>query len=257
MLGGLGLALLAALAALSAGLYRRSLADRNTGPVARGRLVAERAGCYNCHGPGGVQGIPNPGSAGGPVPSWSGGTWMMYAQTPAEVEEWILDGIPERLRASLSHQTEVATRVIPMPAYRGRLSARELADLLAYWKAVSSYPADPPLAPAAARGRDLALATGCFGCHGPDGRGAAPNPGSFAGIIPPWDGPDFGELVRDETELREWILTGTAQRLGQHPIAGRFLSRQIIRMPAYNGHLTPTEVDDLVAYIEALRGAGN
>ena len=34
-------------------------------PVQRGRAIAERMGCFACHGPGGVQGIPNDGAKEG------------------------------------------------------------------------------------------------------------------------------------------------------------------------------------------------
>ena len=38
-------------------------------PVLRGQRVAERMGCFGCHGPGGVAGSKNPGAKGGEVPA--------------------------------------------------------------------------------------------------------------------------------------------------------------------------------------------
>ena len=82
-------------------------------------------------------------------------------------------------------------------------------------------------------GRDAAARLGCFACHGPQGRGDTPNPGSLKGHIPSWSGADFLELARDEGEIREWIREGAPRRLRDNPVAAFFLRRQAIRMPAY------------------------
>jgi len=52
-------------------------------------------------------------------------------------------------------------------------------------------------------GKDAAWRLGCFGCHGPEGRGLLANPGSFTGYVPAWDGPDYAELVHDQQEFRQ------------------------------------------------------
>ena len=80
-----------------------------------------------------------------------------------------------------------------------------------------------------------------------------PNPGSFKGVIPSWEGDDFLELVRDDEELRGWILDGGIPRLIDHPIARRFIARQVVSMPAYRGVLEDGELEALVAYIRWLR----
>jgi hypothetical protein len=51
----------------------------------RGRAVAVRMRCFGCHQAGGVAGIPNPEAKGGEVPSWSGGTWMMYNESERDI----------------------------------------------------------------------------------------------------------------------------------------------------------------------------
>jgi mono/diheme cytochrome c family protein len=215
--------------------------------VERGRRIAERLGCFACHGPGGEGGVPNPGSEEEEVPAWSGGMVMMYALNEAEIREWILDGAPRRLREQEAHEEEHERALLRMPAYRGRLSEEELNDLVAYFKAVSWF--ETPPSELAARGREVAFEKGCFGCHGPSGMGRLPNPGSFKGYIPGWDGPDFRELVRDERELEEWILEGISRRFRSNPAAQFFLKRQAIKMPAYRGHLTDEELEALKAYI--------
>ncbi|MCE9583405.1 MAG: cytochrome c [Planctomycetes bacterium] len=216
-------------------------------PAIRGEAVARKLGCFACHGAEGQGGIADPGARGGKVPGWGGPTVSSYAKNEQEIREWILDGAPRRLKeAGAAHPP-----FIPMPAYRGRLDDRELSDLVAYFTAVSGGFGDVP--EAAYEGRAIAARLGCFGCHGPSGAGGGPNPGSFKGHIPAWDGEEFLELVRDDAELREWILDGHAKRLWDNPAARHFLEGQVVQMPAYRPHLKEDEVGKLVAYIRWLR----
>lgn len=211
-------------------------------PETRGHRLAERLGCFACHGTGGTGGMPNPGSEEGEVPGWTGGAPMMYVESDAEWREWILNGHPKRKPRDPKRRDLLA-----MPAYREFLSPSELDDLVAYVRAVAG--ADKPRDPKAARGFAVAGKLGCFGCHGPGGRTGSPNPRSFKGVIPPWTGTDFAELVRDEAELRAWILDGKIARLEGHPLARFVTRRQRIAMPAYRRVLAPGEEDALVAYI--------
>jgi mono/diheme cytochrome c family protein len=103
-------------------------------------------------------------------------------------------------------------------------------------------------------GHDLAASLGCFGCHGPGGRGDTPNPGSLKGYIPSWAGADYPELVRDEAELAEWIRDGSPRRLRENPVAAFFLARQLIRMPAFGPELTDREIRQIGDYVAWLRG---
>src|SRR6185503_9765363 len=112
---------------------------------------------------------------------------------------------------------------------------RDLEDVVAYVKAVSDF--ETPKDDHAEEGRQVAVKFGCFNCHGPQGRGAMPNVRAFKGYIPAWDGPDFPELVKDDQELRDWILDGGTRRLTGNPVARWFIERQPIKMPAYRGHL--------------------
>ncbi len=215
-------------------------------PAARGARVAFRLGCPACHGPGGTGGVPNPGSEDGEVPGWTGGTPMMFVKGEAEWAEWILDGAPRRERAEPR-----PPGLLQMPAYRGFLTDAELTNLIAYLKAVSGMarPAGGP----PARGFAAASRLGCFGCHGPGGRTGSRNPRSLKGVIPPWEGSDFGDLVRDDAELRGWILDGGIPRLAGNPLARFFTGRQRIAMPAYRDVIKAGELEVLTAYLHWLR----
>jgi mono/diheme cytochrome c family protein len=223
----------------------------NLGRVQRGYEVAAQKGCFACHGPGGIKGIANPGHPEEEVPPWAGGLMTMYAQNEQELREWILDGMPKRLRDDAEQKKLRAGAVMQMPAWRGVLSARELDDVVAYVKAVGDF--EKPQEDKPEEGRKVAERVGCFGCHGPQGRGATPNARAFKGYIPSWDGVDFPELARNEGEIREWILDGGARRISGTRLGQFFLERQPIKMPAYRGHLKSDEVDRLVDYINWLR----
>lgn len=221
-----------------------------TTPAERGYRVAERMGCFNCHGPLGKSGISNPGAPEGEVPAWDGGNYMMYVASPDELREWVLLGAPKRKLGDPFYRKQVAQARIRMPAYEGFLSESELEDLIAFYRSVAWVDTPPGEASA---GRRVALKVGCFSCHGEEGRARQPNPGSFKGYIPSWQGDDFAELVRDEDELRMWVHDGGLPRLLNQPAARVFLERQRIQMPAYKDVLTNLQVDQIVAYIKWLR----
>ena len=226
--------------------------ERNVGPVQRGWTVAERHGCFNCHGPGGRTGQEDPGDGIGGVPTFTRDDLEGYAKNEQEIREWILDGVPERLRVPPSEEPGPGeAALIRMPAFRGVLTDAEVDDLVAYVKAVGDV--ETPAEPRAEKGRQAAERLGCFGCHGPQGRGNPPNPRSLKGYIPAWDGPDFPELARDDAEIVEWILDGRPRRLQEDPLARRFLDRQVVQMPAYRGRIAPGDVEDVVHYIRWLR----
>ncbi|MBI4575650.1 MAG: c-type cytochrome [Planctomycetes bacterium] len=222
--------------------------------VMRGERLAWRLGCLGCHGPGGRGGVANPGSADLEIPAWEGG---LHAGGEGEIREWILYGLPRRRwegDVPPARAVEGAAQPAPplaMPPYEGRLDEAELGDLVAYVAAVGQ--AVEALPEAARAGYLAASRLGCFGCHGPGGRGGASNPGSFKGYIPAWDGPDHGELVLDEGELRAWILDGRIPRLEANPVARYFMRRQALQMPAYGKSIEEDDLDALVVYIQYLR----
>ncbi|HEY6553570.1 MAG TPA: c-type cytochrome [Vicinamibacteria bacterium] len=244
-----------ALSALALGvigfLGLRAWRAKDRGLVHRGWVLAESHGCFTCHGPGGHRGAPNPGHGLEDVPPWSGGLTAMYADSEAEIREWIQDGVTKRVRADPEQMKMRAGAAIAMPPYGDVLAESDIAALVAYVKAVSDF--EKPEDAKAEAGRQVALQYGCFSCHGPQGRGAIDNPGSLKGYVPGFDGPDYLDLVRGEGEAREWILDGRPRRLRASRLARFFMDRQKVPMPAYRDHLTDAEVDALLAYIRWLR----
>ena len=235
---------LLAIAGLGAVAWWRS---HDVGPAQRGARLAAESGCLGCHGPGGRLADPDGTLGVGPVPTFDHDDVTSYAKSEAEIREWILNGKPRRLVEEESGEPEPLLR---MPAWRDRLSSREVDQLVAYVRAVSDF--DPVPEPAAA-GRDTAARLGCFACHGPQGRFDTPNPGSLKGHIPSWTGRDFAELARDDGEIREWIRDGSPRRLRENPVAAFFLRRQAVRMPAFGDRASDEDVARIVAYIRWLR----
>ena len=142
----------------------------------------------------------------------------MFVKSEQDIREWILYGVPRsqaERHASDGHRT-----LVPMPSYERELDAGQLEDLVAYVLAVSGWRDEIP--DAAYEGRKIATRLGCFGCHGPSGMGGVANPGSYKGHIPPWTGHEYAELVRDEGELREWILEGKIERSLEQPACPLF-----------------------------------
>lgn len=219
-------------------------------PAERGRRLAERAGCFACHGPEGRGGVPNPGRVDRTVPGFTGDV-MMFARDSGALREWIADGVPAARARSISWREQRDRGALRMPAFRRRLSPRQIGDLVAFVEASAGRP-EPP-APLARRGLERAQALGCTGCHGAGGRLERPNPGSFRGYVPAWDGRDFPELVRGRQEFQEWVERGVSGRFERNPAARLFLARGAVKMPAFARHLAPGDTDALWAYITWLR----
>jgi len=251
---GRGVAAILVVAVIAAVALARHLREPRLTPELRGQQLAARLGCFGCHGPGGTGGVANPLSDEKEVPAWDGGTAMMYVESEEEIREWIWDGRPRRLAqrdggrgVGAGEPDSLPTLPLRMPAYSDVLSERELGDLVAYYKAVADY---GPMPQDARAGYRAAQRLGCFGCHGPGGLLGASNPRAFKGYIPPWRGGDFAELVKDDDELRAWILDGRIERFEKNPLARHFTRRQLVGMPAYRDVLAEGELDALVAYID-------
>ena len=218
-------------------------------PAERGYYVALENGCFSCHGPDGIGGVDNPGSDDEEVPGFAEGMPMMWASSEDELRAYILDGAPARKLDDPEYRAEIDDWLLVMPAYRGYLTDAEVDDLVAYIGAVSGLiaPLDDEVA---AYGQELAYELGCFACHGPMGAGGVRNPGSLKGYIPGWWGHDYRDLVRDEEELRLWIVEGRIPRLDEHPIAPYFTRGQRIQMPAYGHLLDDEKLAALMAYVK-------
>lgn len=236
-------------------------------PFMRGEYLAQQLGCFACHGPGGIAGNQNPGALWGAIPPLSAnGAITSFIQNEQEIREWILYGAPRRLwidddtraRPTNVHRgngvrtdPKAPLGLIPMPAFKGLVSEGDLEDLVVFVTTVAKLQLPAP--PEAEEGRRIASRLGCFGCHGPGGRGGSVNPASFKGYIPPWDGEDFEEIVQDEDELKQWILEGKIDRFEANPLATYFTQGQIIQMPAYRNILKEGELEAIISYIEWLR----
>jgi len=219
-------------------------------PAERGRRLAEEQGCFACHGAAGTKGAANPGRTDKTVPTFAGDL-MMYANDAHEVREWILNGVTAKKRESKTWQAQRAAGALRMPAFRNKLSDREVSDLVAYVMLVSDSP--EPEDSLALAGRDRVKALGCTGCHGFGGRLALPNPGSLKGYVPSWDGADFPELVTGEAEFKQWVQNGVSDRFKGNPPAMFFPRRARLHMPAYEKHLVPGDLEKLWAYVSWLR----
>ena len=217
--------------------------------VERGRRLAEKTGCFGCHGPEGMLGTSNPGSTRKTVPSYK--ALMMYAKNEGDVREWIRDGVTAARAKSETWRANRDSSALRMPAFGKRLSARQIDNLVAFVMTVSGE--NPPDDSLALAGRTRAGELGCTGCHGIDGRYARPNPGSLKGNIPSWDGPDFPELVRNRQEFDEWVKRGNTRRFETNPIAMHFLRRAALHMPAFERFLAPGDLDALWAHVQSLR----
>lgn len=216
----------------------------------RGRRLAEREGCFTCHGPGGVRGAANPGRLDRTVPTFEGDV-MMYAKSPEDIRAWILEGVTPAKSVSQTWRSERDKGALRMPAFKHRLNRHQVDDLVAFIRASAGDP--EPEDSLAAAGATRAEKLGCTGCHGAGGRLAARNPGSLKGYVPSWDGDDFAELVRDRTEFHQWVGNGVADRFKANPAARFFLRRAAVHMPAYARHLEPGDEDALWAYVQWLR----
>lgn len=243
------------LIAVAFGAYKALSAPENN-PVARGEQLSMTLGCFSCHGPAGTSGIPNAGSKFHNVPSWSAATVNKFVSNDQDIRDWILDGKRKRREEKPGGQPRRAFKRQPhalfMPAYRGRVSTGQLNDLVAYYKAVTEF--GQRYNAQQRQGKEVAAAKGCFGCHGPLGMGVAEgDPGSFKGYIPGWAGSDYGDLVKSDAELRQWIMNGRSDRLMTNPVAKHFITGETIKMPPFKDELTPKDYDAIAAYIKGLR----
>jgi mono/diheme cytochrome c family protein len=219
-------------------------------PAERGRRLAERTGCFACHGPEGRDGSANPGRSDRTVPGFTDDV-MMFAKDREAVREWIRDGVTAAKAHSTTWHDQREKGTLRMPAFRRRLTPRQIEDLVAFVEASAGRP--EPQDSLARLGLRRAKALGCTGCHGPGGRLERPNPGSLRGYVPSWDGPDFPDLVRSRAEFSEWVERGVSRRLVKNALARFFLRRGTLKMPAFQHHLDSGDEDALWAYVQWLR----
>jgi mono/diheme cytochrome c family protein len=176
---------------------------------------------------------------------------MMFGHDPGDIREWIRDGVTRKRAASVTWREQRDRGTLKMPAFKDRLSDRQISDLVAFVGAVHGMPESEDST--VVRGRERIAALGCIGCHGPGGLLARPNPGSLKGYVPSWDGADFPDLVRDKAEFTEWVERGVSRRFEGNKVARFFLDRAVLKMPAFRGHLETGDLDAIWAYVRWLR----
>ena len=106
----------------------------------------------------------------------------------------------------------------------------------------------------AARGRRVAAALGCFGCHGPEGNGGVRNPGSEEGTVPAFTGQTQMMFVKGAGDLREYVLDGAPRRKREDPDYRARMEAAAHRMPAFRSYVDGGDLEDLVAYLRAASG---
>jgi mono/diheme cytochrome c family protein len=136
---------LAAVSGVAAVVWWRTA---NIGAVQRGADLVVANGCLGCHGGASLSPVlPRPFAEPDDV-------------EPATLREWILDGMPQRVRQDPESRMALEAEAIRMPAWRGRLSQAQVDDLVTYMRAVAA--ADVPEDPAARNGYAIAERLGCF-----------------------------------------------------------------------------------------------
>ena len=245
--------ILAALAAALPGAVRALFWKFEQNAYLRGRLIAEEQGCFNCHLAERPKEIPNPGSRWGTVPRFFSGNAMMYAPDREGIVEFIRYGAPRHWLDNPEIRQRLGEQRIRMPAYAQVLSEAEIDDLATYITGIEKVDLAGEQDPAIRAGRSLARENGCIACHGYEGAGGLPNPGSLGGFIPGFLGRNFTDMVASEEEFHEWIRTGRLERLERNPVVRFFWDRQRMSMPAYGEELTDEEIGQLWKWVQAVR----
>jgi mono/diheme cytochrome c family protein len=106
----------------------------------------------------------------------------------------------------------------------------------------------------ARRGQRLAGELGCFSCHGPGGGGGTKNPGTEEGQVPAFTERTQMMYVKTTDDLREYVLDGAPRRKREDADYRAAVEKAALRMPAYRPFVSPTQVDDLVAYLRTASG---
>ncbi len=92
-----------------------------------GLTIAAEMGCFDCHGPLGAGGVPNPGTVGGRVPGFYGKAFARQSESMDGIEGIIRDGRPGRRAWWMPWKRPAHD----MPAYGDRLDSVEI-QLLAH-----------------------------------------------------------------------------------------------------------------------------
>ena len=225
------------------------------------------ANCAVCHGVDGKGGNPNPGSSDGTIPSLNPIDPLLidadYKTFASNLDLFIEHGsTPEGTNPAFS---------MPKWGDQGLLQPQQIADVIAYIMSLNpapqpsttavpgtqsdvarpSNPGDPGpaihLTGNVDSGQQL-FADNCQTCHGPQGTGGVPNPGSDDGTVPTLN-PIDPTLVSSDfktfaTNLDLFLEHGSTPA-GPNPLKS---------MPAWgdSGALTPQQIADVISYVISL-----
>jgi mono/diheme cytochrome c family protein len=103
------------------------------------------------------------------------------------------------------------------------------------------------------RGRRLAEATGCFGCHGPEGTHGTPNVGRSEQTVPDWQG-SLMMYADNEEDVREWIRDGVTKSRRASASWQAARKSGALHMPDFGDRLSAAQIEDLVAFVMASAG---
>lgn len=103
-----------------------------------GLTIGGEMGCFDCHGPLGAGGMPNPGSLGGLVPGFFGASFVHASQSMDGVEGIIRGGRP----AKRAWWTPWKRPALDMPAFGDRLDSTETALVAHAIRSVSEWDDD-------------------------------------------------------------------------------------------------------------------
>jgi mono/diheme cytochrome c family protein len=197
--------------------------------VAMGAHLFVQFACSACHG---LQG------RGGVSPDVPALRPIGRALTVAQLSKIIKHGLGESANPKKPY----------MPVWGPVISKSQLGDLVAYIRAglPRVRDADPVPVPRdqgpAVAGAALYARYGCINCHGPNGLGGVPNPGSPDKSIPPLSGQDFRKEFDTDAKIIAVIRSGSV--IGRPPITS---------MPHWGGIIADRDLKALLAYLKTLK----
>jgi cytochrome c553 len=103
-------------------------------------------------------------------------------------------------------------------------------------------------------GRRLAVEAGCLACHAPYRGVELPNPGSRWGSVPRFEAGNAMMYAESLQEIEEYIRFGAPRAVLDDPAAVERRAAQQIRMPAYEGRFSDTEISALTMWAAVVEG---
>ncbi len=99
--------------------------------AAEGLEELHEHGCFNCHGPMGTGGRPNPGSLKGYIPGFFGEDYRELVASSDELRQWINEGVTDRMSDNPLAAAVLERQAVKMPAYGRFIDEHEIDELVA------------------------------------------------------------------------------------------------------------------------------